>query len=88
MEEIQIFEQLLIVDEKIVGKMAILVGGLGKPNPKEFMDIAVSNYVKDFGHNQYIEIHLDNPWTRLITTGINQLPLRPLTPQDSLGLNS
>ncbi len=84
MNEVQIFEQPFIVSGKTVGKMAILVGGLNKPNPKEFMDAAVSQYVGNIGHNQYVEIHLDNPWTRIITTGINELPLRPLLPTDSL----
>ena len=84
MEEVQIFEQLFIVNGSPVGKMAILVGGLNRPNPKVFMDEAVSRYVGNIGHNQYIEIHLDNPWTRVITTGINELPLRPFLSTDSL----
>jgi hypothetical protein len=84
MNGVQIFEQSFIVDKKIVGKMAILVGGLDRLNPKEFMDEAVSQYVGNIGHNQYIEIHMDNPWTRVITTTINELPLRPLLPSDSL----
>lgn len=84
MGEVQIFEQPFIVDGNTVGKMAILVGGLNSPNPKEFMDNAVHKYVGNIGHNQYIEIHMDNPWTRVITTGINELPFRPLTEGDSL----
>jgi hypothetical protein len=84
MEEVQIFEQPFIVDGRTVGKMAILVGGLNKPNPKEYMDAAAHQYVGSIGHNQYIEIHLDNPWTRIITTGINSLPLRPLQSTDTL----
>jgi hypothetical protein len=84
MNGVQIFEQPLIVKGITVGKMAILVGGLNSPNPKDFMDNAVSQYVGNIGHNQFIEIHLDNPWTRIITSGINELPLRPLDPIDSL----
>lgn len=85
MDDVQIFEQLIKVDERTIGKIAILVGGLNKPNPKEFMDAAVHKYVGSIGHNQYVEIHLDNPWTRVITTGINNLPLRPMLPTDTLG---
>ena len=84
MDGVQIFEQPFIVDGKFVGKMAILVGGLNKPNPKEFMDMAVHQYVGTVEHNQYIEIHMDNPWTSVITTGINELPLRPLIEEDTL----
>jgi hypothetical protein len=84
MEDVQIFEQPFIVEGRTVGKMAILVGGLRSPNPKAHMDEAVSRYVGNIGHNQYIEIHLDNPWTRVITSGINDLPLRDMKPTDSL----
>lgn len=84
MEDVQIFEQPFIVDGTVVGKMAILVGGLNRPSPKEYMDEAVHQYVGSIGHNQYVEIHLDNPWTRIVTTGINELPLRPLRDSDSL----
>lgn len=84
MNGVKIFEQDLMDGSKVVGKMAILVGGLGKSNPKEFMDNVVLEYVKNKGHNQYVEIHLDNPWTRVITSGINDLPMRDLVPTDSL----
>ena len=84
MEEVQIFEQPFIVNGRTVGKMAILVGGLNKPNPKIYMDEAVHRYVGTIGHNQYVEIHLDNPLTRVITTGINELPLRALLPTDTI----
>ncbi|MDD2200069.1 MAG: hypothetical protein PHE08_10125 [Bacteroidales bacterium] len=84
MDDVQIFEQPFIIDGRTVGKMAILVGGLRSTNPKAHMDEAVSRYVGNIGHNQYIEIHLDNPWTRVITSGINDLPLRDMLPTDSL----
>jgi hypothetical protein len=84
MDGVQIFEQPLIVKGQTVGKVAILVGGLNKPNPKQFMDNAVHQYVGNIGHNQYVEIHLDNPWTRIVTTGINELPFRPMTNDDSI----
>lgn len=84
MEGVQIFEQFFLVDGRNVGKMAILVGGLNMPNPKEFMDNAVHHYVGNIAHNQFIEIHMDNPWTRVITTGINELPFRSLQAKDSL----
>jgi len=45
MDEVQIFEQLFTVDGRNVGKMAILVGGLNRSNPKQFMDDVVSRYV-------------------------------------------
>lgn len=84
MDGVQIFEQPIEIHGETVGKIAILVGGLYNPNPKDFMDNAVHQYVGNIEHNQYIEIHMDNPWTRVITTGINELPFRSLKAEDSL----
>jgi hypothetical protein len=50
-----------------------LRGGLNTNNPTEVMDNAVSRYVDGALHNQFIEIHLDNPWVRVIISGINEL---------------
>jgi hypothetical protein len=41
------------------------------------MNEAVDNYVKDRSYNQYIEIHMDNPWTRIIIEDLNKLPFKP-----------
>ena len=51
------------------GVIAILRGGLNKP--KSYMDNVVSEYVGHAMHNQFIEIFLDNPYVRVIVTGIN-----------------
>lgn len=51
------------------GVIAILRGGLNKP--KSYMDYVVSEYVGHAMHNQFIEIFLDNPYVRVVVTGIN-----------------
>ncbi len=51
------------------GIIAILRGGLNKP--KSYMDYVVSEYVGHAMHNQFIEIFLDNPYVRVVVTGIN-----------------
>lgn len=51
------------------GVIAILRGGINKP--KSYMDNVVSEYVGHAMHNQFIEIFLDNPYVRVIVTGIN-----------------
>lgn len=51
------------------GKIAILRGGINKP--KSYMDGVISEYVGHALHNQFIEIFLDNPYVRVIVTGIN-----------------
>ncbi len=51
------------------GMIAILRGGINKP--KSYMDGVVSEYVGHALHNEFIEIFLDNPYVRIIVTGIN-----------------
>ena len=51
------------------GRITILRGGLNKP--KSYMDNVVREYVGHVMHNQFIEIFLDNPYVRVIVTGIN-----------------
>lgn len=88
MKDVKIIEQILKDKQsKIVGKVAILVGGMNSDNPKEFMDSAVSKYVGYELHNQFVEIHLDNPWTRVIIRDINNITFRDMTDTDSLKSN-
>jgi hypothetical protein len=47
---------------------------MNKENPTAFMNNAVSEYVQSNGHNQFIEIHMDNPWLRIIIKDINDIP--------------
>lgn len=83
-EGVQIFEQPIEVNGKVLGKIAILVGGLNSEKPMSYMSDAVSKYVKEIPHNQFVEIRLDNPWTRIVTTALQNFPFRDLTTEDSL----
>jgi hypothetical protein len=78
---VQIFEQIVENKKGQKGKIAFLVGGLNTPNPKAHMDEAVRQYVGSNGHNQFIEIHLDNPWTRVVTSGLNDFDFDPFADQ-------
>jgi len=69
-DKVKIFEQQL--SEKC--KFTIIVGGVYSNNPKSVMDEVISNYVGDSPHNQWIDIKLNNPWTRVITGDIRDLP--------------
>jgi len=68
-------------DGKKKGKVAILRGGLNSENPIAHMNNAVSKYVKGELHNQFVEIHMDNPWVRVIVSGINELEYEELKNQ-------
>ena len=86
MEKIEFYEQDLYSKNEqdkleIVGKMAILKGGIGSVNPKAVMDEAVEKYVGYNNYCQFVEIHLDNPWVRVVIKGINALKYVPFTKQ-------
>ncbi|EGV44226.1 hypothetical protein BZARG_1000 [Bizionia argentinensis JUB59] len=81
MNDIQIFEQEIKNSDKKVGKIAILRGGLNSDNPTQIMNKAVSDYVGRKGHNQFVEIHLDNPWVRVVLDGINELDYKDFVDQ-------
>lgn len=83
-KDVKIFEQAIEANGEVLGKIAILVGGLNSENPTTVMNTAVSEYVKNTLHNQFLEIRLDNPWTRIVTTGMYNFPFRELTTEDSL----
>lgn len=73
MNKVEIFEQPLTKDNETVGKVTILRGGLNTDNPTAIMNDAVSKYVGSTGYNEFVEIYLDNPWIRVIISGINEL---------------
>lgn len=76
MNDIEIFEQVLLEkDGEVISKFAIIVGGLGSSNPSEVINDAVLKYTNGVPHNQFVDIKLNNPWTRVIISGINQLKL-------------
>lgn len=72
---VKIFEQVLLKDKngKTVSKLGILVGGLYTDNPTETMNEAVKKYWGDAKANEFIDIKLNNPWTRVIISNINDL---------------
>jgi len=86
MEKIEIFEQPLFnMDEKDfsneIGRIAIIRGGVGASNPKAILDKVVSEYVDHEAYNQFVEIHLDNPWIRVVIKGMDKLQYEPFNKQ-------
>ncbi|MEI7503092.1 MAG: hypothetical protein WCJ61_07395 [Paludibacter sp.] len=55
------------------GKIAIFRGALDSTDPIKVMNEIISDYVGSKPHNQFIEMHLDNPWVRVLVFGINEL---------------
>jgi len=71
---VQIFEQdLLVKNGVVIAKLAILRGGLYSDNPTEIMNNVVKKYVGNTPICQFVNIKLNDPWTRVIIYGINEL---------------
>lgn len=73
MKDVQICEYILTNEEVNRGKVAILRGGVNVKKPIELMNAAVSKYVGNDPFNEFVEIHMDNPWVRVIVSNINNL---------------
>lgn len=87
MEDVEIFEQLLESDNQVVGKIAIIRGGVNTDNPTGLLNNAVSEYVENTGYNEFVEIFLDNPWIRVVMSGINEIDFNKFENQRLANLN-
>jgi hypothetical protein len=87
MEDVEIFEQLLKNNNQVVGKIAIIRGGLNTDNPTGLLNAAVSEYVETTGYNEFVEIFLDNPWIRVVMSGINEIDFKKFENQRLANLN-
>jgi hypothetical protein len=77
MKDVEIYEcDLIDKDKKKKGKLAILRGGLKSTNPIAHMNNAVSTYVGREPYSEYVDINMDNPWIRVIISGINELEFK------------
>lgn len=73
------YQDVEIVEFEVAGgKIAILRGGINKP--KSYMDNVVSIYVGHEMHNEFIEIFLDNPYVRVVVSGINDFQYETFDP--------
>ena len=45
------------------------------------MNAAVSEYVGRDLYNEFVEIHMDNPWVRVIVSNINELDYKDFVNQ-------
>lgn len=55
--------------------VCIMRGGLGQDDPSDYMNNAVSVFVDQELHNEFIEKCLDNPWVRIIIFDFNSINL-------------
>lgn len=56
--------------------VCIMRGGFKQADPTEYMDNAVSLFVGNELHNEFIEKFIDNPWDRIIIFGFNDISFK------------
>lgn len=80
MGNIKFQESEIELTHKGKGKIAILMY-CGEDDPVALLDQAVSTYVGNKGHNQFIDINMDNPWIRVVIAGINEMKQEDFDPK-------
>jgi hypothetical protein len=60
------------LENKCKGKIAVFIY-IGELDPKTVLDTAVINYVDNCEYIELIDSKLDNPWMRVIISGINDM---------------
>lgn len=61
-----------------VGEFAIISETGRNPNPQYNVQRAVNQYVGHDDYNDFVEEWLDNPWTRLVVKGFNEIDFQPM----------
>jgi hypothetical protein len=79
MAEIKIQESSIDLTYGRKGQVAVLIYA-GESDPVAKLDKAVSEYVGYVGHNQFIDINMDNPWVRVIISGVNAMDQEDFDP--------
>ena len=54
------------------GKVAVFIYH-GSDNPSKVLDWAISSYVGNNTYHELIDANLDNPWTRVVVSNINDM---------------
>lgn len=73
-----IYQEAETINKKI--KIGILVY-IGSGDPVKHLNEAVHLYVRNEGYNEFIDANMDNPWTRVIIKGINDMEQVQFDPQ-------
>lgn len=74
LKEVEIYEQAI---DNGHGNIAILKANQYSTHPDELLDKAVLQYVGNKPYNQFVDIREENPWVRIVITGINNISYKP-----------
>lgn len=80
MEKVRInYSRFNLKEGRGYGAIAVLMYS-GDGDPKVALDNAVRKITEGIGYFELIDAHLDNPWTRVIMTDINDMTQVDLNP--------
>ncbi|SMG49313.1 hypothetical protein SAMN05661096_03599 [Marivirga sericea] len=79
MEKIVIQESSIELTHGRKGQIAVIMYA-GDNDPVAKLNLAVSQYVGNVGHSQFVDISMDNPWVRVIISGINEMKQEDFDP--------
>lgn len=71
-------KELNNVEGNVIGEFAIISETGRNPNPQYNVQRAVNQYVNHEDYNDFVEEWLDNPWTRVVVKGFNEIDFRPM----------
>ncbi len=69
------FSDIIIRFHKINNKSSLAIFTyVGQGDPVINLKNVIHHYTEGKSYNEFIDSHMDNPWTRVIIIGINDLP--------------
>ena len=81
MGQVKIQESSTILKNGKNGKVAFLIYD-GVDDPVGKLDSAVSEYVGNVEHKHFVDINMDNPWIRVVVSGINEMEKYDFNPKE------
>lgn len=54
------------------GKIAVFIYA-GSGDPKQMLDYAIHEYVGNNHYHELMDVHMDNPWMRVVLSDINNM---------------
>ena len=80
MGKVTFTETMVDSDSGNPGKMVVFKYA-GTEDPVLKLDEVVSKYVGDAPYTEFVDVHMDNPWVRVIIIGMNEMKQKEFNPQ-------
>ena len=80
MEQVKIQENTINLTNGRKGQIAIL--SYFGDDPVAKLEKAVAEYVGDVAYTELVDINMDNPWVRVVISGINEMDKKDFDPSE------